>query len=234
MKILTFFSLPPAAWTKIFRTNFIKKGGIRFPEDSLAEDVLFSSHTFLKADGIKFIDDITYYYRLQDSETKSTSKIRNYKYTASLIDGYEKTWQLFKEEDKEDYFINFLNIHLTWWVKNLLLSNLSHNEKKKLLIKAKGLFQLLSKNNIKPTNIAYYSFFELISEENYDNGIIIGEMSLLYEKCIIKNSKIKNELKKSNKKLKKKNEELKTIKSSNSWKITKPIRKLRKSFHSLK
>lgn len=224
---LNFFSLPPVAWTKIFRTNFIKKNQIRFPEDSLAEDLVFSSHAFLKANGIKFIEDIIYFYRLQDSETKSTSRIRNYKYTASFIDGYEKTWELFKEENKEEYFINFLNIHLTWWVRNLILSDLTDNEKKELLIKSKRLFKLLSANNIKPNIKAYSSLFELISEEKYENGIIIGEISYLYEKCTINNERIRNQIKKRNK-------ELKTIKSSNSWKITKPIRKLRKLLYSLK
>ncbi len=168
-----FFSLPPVAWTKIFRTNFIKKNQIRFPDDSLAEDLVFSSHAFLKANGIKFIDDIIYFYRLQDSETKSTSRIRNYKYTASFIDGYEKTWQLFKTENKEEYFINFLNIHLTWWLRNLILSNLNDYEKKELLIKAKELFQLLSKNDIKPNINAYKSIFESISQEKYEKAIML-------------------------------------------------------------
>ncbi|MDR1721890.1 MAG: glycosyltransferase family 2 protein [Methanobrevibacter sp.] len=209
-----FLYLSPAAWTKIFKTRFIKDNNIRFLEDSLAEDLYFSSHAYFKSSKTVFIEDIIYLFRIRDSDVKSTSRLRNYKYTKSLLNGYYKVWELFIKEDGEYYFARTLALHLTWWSRNFLQGDIKRDEKIELLKYAKELFLFLNKNDFKPKNKAYVEFFYFVANEEYEAALKIGKMVLEYEKIV-----------NSNKKLKK---DLKTLKNSKSWKITKPLRKLKK------
>jgi len=47
---------PSFIWIKIFKKSFLEKNNIYFPEDGL-EDVVFTSHVLLKANGIIMLKD---------------------------------------------------------------------------------------------------------------------------------------------------------------------------------
>ena len=56
------FKFPPTAWSKMYRTDFLKKNNIRFQEIKNGEDQLFFIHSMLCADKIKVVNANLYYY----------------------------------------------------------------------------------------------------------------------------------------------------------------------------
>lgn len=56
------FKFPATAWSKMYRTNFIKENNIRFQEIRNGEDQLFFIHCMLSAEKIKVIPENLYFY----------------------------------------------------------------------------------------------------------------------------------------------------------------------------
>lgn len=100
-------------WNKIFRTKWLKKENILFPEGMLFEDNIFSTAAFLKAKNLYVAENYMYFYR-----ENGESLIRNLNH---------KVFDLFKEIDilreilkKENYYdraqyVLFDYISLSFW-----------------------------------------------------------------------------------------------------------------------
>ncbi len=56
------FKYPPTAWSKMYRSEFIKRNNIRFQEIKNGEDQLFFIHAMLCANKIKVVRENLYYY----------------------------------------------------------------------------------------------------------------------------------------------------------------------------
>lgn len=56
------FKYPPTAWSKMYRSDFIKRNNIRFQEIKNGEDQLFFIHAMLCANKIKVVRENLYYY----------------------------------------------------------------------------------------------------------------------------------------------------------------------------
>jgi glycosyltransferase involved in cell wall biosynthesis len=142
----------PSIWTKMFKRNFIIDHNIRFPEGILSEDLSFMVHSYLKANGIVYLNEFVYGYRIRNtSKDKSTIHIRNKKYLMAMIDGYYDTYHILKHLNKEEYFSKIFEGHLQYWILgHFTLSDTTRSEKKELLEKIAFLFDKLDKNEIKP------------------------------------------------------------------------------------
>lgn len=53
-----------AIWNKIYRTDFLRNGNIRFPEGFIYEDLPFFFETLLKSERMSIVDENLYYYRI--------------------------------------------------------------------------------------------------------------------------------------------------------------------------
>jgi poly(ribitol-phosphate) beta-N-acetylglucosaminyltransferase len=188
---IEFLALPPSIWTKIFRRSFIIKNNILFPEGMLAEDVSFFIHTLLKANGIIFLNNYYgYNYRIRDSEAdKSTIHIRNKDYLHAMILGYNDTYNILKQEKKDSYFAIIFKEHLEYWMKCFILSNTTKSEKLELLNDAAFLFEKQADpcfESFINVNEYYLELFDKIKNKEFDDAILISEVSSIFlEKDIV-------------------------------------------------
>ena len=71
------FNLPPVAWAKLYKTDFIKKNNILFQQGCSGEDQIFFISTSLLADSIYILDKNYYYYRKDRPTSLTYSKKKN-------------------------------------------------------------------------------------------------------------------------------------------------------------
>ena len=174
---IEFLRLSPSIWTKIFRKSFLNKNNIRFPEEMLAEDVSFVTHSFLKAKGIIYLNQYYgYNYRIRDSDKeKSTIYIRNKKYLHAMILGYYDTYNILKEEKKESFFPIIFNEHLEYWLTCFITGNTTKAEKLELLNEVVFLFNKVEEYGFKMDE-SYRPLFDKINKNEFEDAIIISNI----------------------------------------------------------
>lgn len=133
---LRLFDIGPSIWTKLFKKDFLVENNIRFLEGMLAEDMYVYIYALFKSRKTVYLDDFySYNYSIRDVEgNKSTIHLRNKKYLASMIKGYEKIDALLINLDFEEYFSNIFKRHFVYWITSLVASGISDSEKKELII----------------------------------------------------------------------------------------------------
>ncbi len=122
--------------------------------------------------------------------------------------------EYFKDDFKEEYYLFLIN---------QLLNQM--NDKNFNNIK-KQIKSLKIENEDIPSDLFFY-YNNLLNSETFEEYTFISELKKEHEELVLKNKKLKKRNNKLNKKLKKSNKLNKEIISSNSWKITKPLRKVR-------
>ena len=135
-KDLRLFDIGPSIWTKLFKKEFLVENNIRFLEGMLAEDMYVYIYALFKSRKTVYLDDFySYNYSIRDVEgNKSTIHLRNKKYLASMIKGYEKVDELIDKLNFEEYFSNIFKRHFVYWITSLVASDISDSEKKELII----------------------------------------------------------------------------------------------------
>ena len=133
---LRLFDIGPSIWTKLFKKDFLVENNIRFLEGMLAEDMYVYIYALFKSRKTVYLDDFySYNYSIRDVEgNKSTIHLRNKKYLASMIKGYEKIDGLLVNLDFEEYFSNIFKRHFVYWITSLVASDISDSEKMELII----------------------------------------------------------------------------------------------------
>lgn len=125
----------PSFWTKIYRSELIKKNNIRFPECVSAEDLNFLLEAYFKSEnGILFLNDkIVYnYFMRMEVEDKSVTKNINFRLVHDSIKAYRLSSELCDEFDIKNKDL-FLNPYLLNWV-NLWLSRKNTKEENKIFL----------------------------------------------------------------------------------------------------
>ena len=219
------------SWSKIYKTDFLKSNEINFPEKLLFEDNAFFYETYLKAKTVSIYPERLYYYRI--NRENSITKTSGYKFSDII-----KNFCLIRNTLKE---MNYLNIYKkTVYNKfiNVILwrySLISEEYKEEFFNKMKEdilkflIFKEVEEDDYKLyfndlNNNLKYKVINILISNNYKEF----DSKTYDEKVKKENKKLKKEnkkLKKENKKLKKKQKE---ILNSKSWKITKPLRTMKK------
>jgi len=170
---LRFFEIGPSIWTKLFRKDFLNENNIEFMEGILGEDLHFYINSLLNSSKTIYLNEFYgYNYKIRDSSNdKSTIHIRNKNYLKQMIVGYYNTWDLLKNKNKEKYFSNVFLRHIVYWITSLIVSDISDDNKKDLII---GINPLLKKQlsytpNFNEKN--YTSLSKPILEDNFDDLI---------------------------------------------------------------
>ncbi len=102
-----------ALWNKIYRTDFLNKNKIRFPEYYIYEDMPFFYETWFKSENICFIRDCCYYYRInRQSSTMSRMESK----VLDRVDMVALTYEMFKELP---YFDEIKTQVATWIIEDL-------------------------------------------------------------------------------------------------------------------
>ena len=217
-----FFSISVTPPNKIYYNEFLKNIKARFPEGLIFEDNPFFYYIYLKAERVSIIRDYLYFYRKNRSgsvTTKASFKFFDlFKIMDIIKDVFVETnnYEIYKiglinyclgsiferfDQVEEEYKDEFFNLIIDY-LKKL---NLNNNE-----------FDSL--NNYVKTH--YENFMVYKSYRDYKGLELHNEINKL--------QKANNDLQKENAKLKKINKTCKNnllrIKSSKSWKLTKPLR----------
>jgi glycosyltransferase involved in cell wall biosynthesis len=170
-----FFSSPPSIWTKIFKRNFIKNNMIWFPVGIVGQDLVFLTEAFLKAKHVFFINQIIASYRVRNNAKDSISFKRNYKYMMGLVKANKLVYDICEDNGKLEYFTFFKN-HLSFWMYQFILSDLSVSEQKEVLKSASFIFQKHQEYGFIPPN-HLNDFYDNIIDGNYDKVILFADKS---------------------------------------------------------
>lgn len=125
----------PSFWTKIYKTELIKKNNIKFPECISAEDLNFLLEAYFKSEnGILFLNNkIVYnYFMRMEVEDKSITKNINFRLVYDSIKAYRLSSKLCDEHDIKNKDL-FLNPYLLNWI-NLWLSRENSKEENKIFL----------------------------------------------------------------------------------------------------
>ncbi|MGN0006158.1 MAG: glycosyltransferase family 2 protein [Candidatus Gastranaerophilaceae bacterium] len=147
-------SLNVALWNKIYRTDFLNKNKIRFPEHYIFEDMPFFYETWFNAKSICFIRDCCYYYRI-NRQTSTMSRIADK--VLDRVDMVALTYDMFK---KLPYY-NEIKTQVTIWIIEDLFHRFTILEgryRREFFFQMKKLFQNLDLENIdiEKLNQCYY------------------------------------------------------------------------------
>lgn len=134
------FCLPPTAWNKLYRKDFLDRHNIKFQEIRNGEDQIFYLHTILTAENIYVLNENLYYY-VKNRLGSITSKSR--KTTDAPISNFYIAENLLKELSYKEKYISqiinkYFNKTLSWYgkcdknFKNIFFENI--NKLKKHLI----------------------------------------------------------------------------------------------------
>ncbi len=143
--IKSFFVLNSSVCNKIFRTKFIKENSLRFLEGVPAEDAYFTYSSLMKSDNIYYNEKVIYYYRVRNtSGTLSVSWNCSKRYFDNINEAYKKLYQLFKDNNRLDYYRFFYAKNLTYMLYKFIDSKSIDDEEKIEVISNMRWFYKLS------------------------------------------------------------------------------------------
>ena len=215
------FNVAVSPVNKLYNHDFIKKYGVKFPENLIFEDNIFFWNAFLNTEKVLFYNEYLYLRRRHSNSTTGggskkfidTIKINNIKIYIF------KNHSLFDQYKDKLYNRKVSSIYSRFTQIREEFKNLFFEEMKKDFIKTleedDGFIDSLNKRNKK-------IFETIISINDSEECLLIIE----HYDLLNKNKSLKKKQKKMKKQIKKYNKENKIILNSNSWKITKPLRSI--------
>lgn len=163
------FKLPPAIMTKIYKKSIISRNNIDFPVGVPAQDLVFYTKYLFKSQGILFMDVPIFKYVIRDKgPNKSVSYLRNKSLLFGYIESYLHLYELFKEYDGNYSWLAAKD--MSYWVKQLVLSDLNDDDKFEILKKSQILFNLFQESNLQCAPI-FEPIFNEMYVSNYENAI---------------------------------------------------------------
>lgn len=224
-----FLRIPPSVWCKIYKRKFIEDNNIKFNEGVAGQDLVFVAHAFLKANGIIFLNKELVNYRIRNENNKSLSFQRNKKYIFGLLESYKLMCNIYKQNHNEHLLSIILEHHLSNWMNQFIVSDLSDSEKREAFIASKSLFKEYNKFKHNPQREHIEHLFSNIINEDYERAISftnaihdLVENQERMENEIIKISGLLHDKNSFGNELKKKTNEiseLKTVKGYMKYKI---------------
>ena len=231
------FTGPFAPWLKLYKKEFLDAYDcFRFPNDLNHNDVPFHVMTFLKASKISFVPEHLYRYRIDNAGSITNNRLKKYDHIFRIIqivedfllsedymEEFKKEFDYFKANRityemygrPEEYFYLAKEELKSVDLGNGLLSNDTS-------FKAKTI---LSSNSLEEYNYKI-KVNEEINSLKRENKSLADEINSLKGK----NKSLIEENKSLNEKFEKSKTKNREILNSKSWKITGPLRRLRKKF----
>ena len=214
-------------WLKLYKKEFLDKHEcFGFPFNLNHQDVPFHVMTFLKASKISYVPEYLYHYRLDNPKSITNNRLIKYDHIFKIIQIVEDflvSEGLFEEFKKEFAYFKVNRITYEISGRNDEYLYLAKEELSKVDLNN----DLLSKNTL----FKAYSILDSNSIEEYRGKIKINKLKKENKSLIKENEKLKKDLQKiknENKSLRKYKDMNKEILNSNSWKITAPLRKLKR------
>ena len=205
-----------APWSKLYKKEFIDDNNLRFDEGIAFDDVPFHVKTLIKAKRLAYVDEILYHYRVDnESSVNNTS--------SNGFDIFKVTDILYDFLVSEGIYNEFEKNFIRFEINHILAYIISTNSEKYFRI-SQTRFKKISNEKI---SMNYEKYKLVIDSKNYTEfkrkylDFELKRLNGIYENLQDNNKKIKREIDD----LKKENKQLL---SSNSWKITSPLRKIKR------
>lgn len=219
---------PPSISSKIFRKKLLNDNNIYFPEGIPSQDLVFVCNAICCSDLIISLNDYLVYNRTIRNDGENLSVTQNIK--PSYIVGSMKAYGLLIDLCKEfkinkDCSYDLLFEHYHYLSYQLNKGHINDNDFDELLKSEE--YSYLKNNDYYKSEKNFDLFFKFFELDTKDAQNFAKSMRKFYD-LKNENKNLKREdknLKKENKRLKKDQE---NILSSNSWKITEPLRKIKK------
>lgn len=223
------FRGPFAPWFKLYKRDFLDRYSFEFPVNLNHNDVPFHVKTFLKASKISLVPEYLYHYRLDNPNSISNTRLKNFKDIFSIIqivDDFLRDEGLFEEFKKEFGYFKI----------NRITYEISGRPNEYFLIAKEQLSEIDLENELLSKNVSFKAKTILNSNsiEEYNSKIEVHRLTNKNKRLSDNYNALKEQnesLKKDLSKTKKKNKEML---SSNSWKITKPLRSFSQLFRKIK
>lgn len=211
---------PPSISSKIFRKKLLIENDIKFPEGIPAQDLVFVCKAICCSNLILSLNKFLVYNRRLREDPNNLSVTQNIE-ISYILKSMQAYWLLIDICEKFDINKNcaysLLSDHYSFLTFQLNKSGLSKKEYNDIFESEEYTFL---KNNSYYKNEKPFNLYFRILEGNISDGL--DYMQLLKKFYNTQNEN--NILKKKNKKLKKEKDD---ILSSNSWKLTSPLRKIK-------
>lgn len=170
----SFYIMNSGVWNKIFRKSFIDKLNLKFIEKLPAEDAMFTTYCFIKAQSVYYINDIVYLYRQREGDSISTNATINY------FEGINKAYKHIYLNFKENKEINFYRFYYAKSVMYILYkfidSNLSYEDKLYVLKQMSWFYKLSFKLKVPMCQKVASYMIQKINEEKYDEVILMCDI----------------------------------------------------------
>ena len=220
------FKGPAAPWFKLYKKEFLDEYDyFEFPINLIHNDIPFHAKTILKASKISFVPEYLYHYRNDNPNSISNTRLSKIYDIFRIIDLVE---DFLKSEDLFEYFKE----EFAFLKTDQIVYQIRGRTNEYFNIAKKELSEVDLNNEYITKNIRFKanSILNSKSIEEYNYKIEIYQLKNKNAKLSkdIRQLKVQNtELKNKNNKLKKQKDE---ILNSNSWKLTKIFRSMRKKF----
>lgn len=216
------FKISVTSPNKIYKKEYLNEINAKFPEGLIFEDNPFFYETYLKAKNVSLIRDFLYFYRINRKDSIILKSDKNY---FDLIKIHDLCTKIFIETGNFDQYKFDL---LDYTINNLFYRCSQINE-----IYKEEFFELIKqkfeKMNLKVDEIEGLNNSSQSKYQNIINSSSYRELELLEKinQIMNNNSKLQRQKQLSE-------EQLQKIVSSNSWKITKPLRTIGLELRKLK
>lgn len=229
------FTGPFAPWLKLYKKEFLDAHEcFKFPNDLNHNDVPFHVMTFLKASKISFVPEHLYRYRIDNAGSITNNRLKKYDHIFRIINIVEDF--LLSEDYMEEFkkeFDYFKANRITYEIYGrpeeyfyLAKDELKSVDLGNGLISDDTSFKaktILSSNSLEEYNYKIKANDEINALKREKKSLEEETNSLKRE-----NNSLADENKMLNEKLEKSKSKNREILNSKSWKITEPLRKLRR------
>lgn len=158
-----------SVWNKIYRTEFLKKLGVKFQEAFIYEDLPYFYEVYTQAKKVVLLKEFLYSYRINNQNSTMTRTDKNVK---DRVDMASLTYDILK---KQKYFEKIKSTLLNTIIHDLFYRCLIINSRyqKEYFFRMQKFFKTLDTTDIDDTLIKsrYYPHFCEIKKRSYDEII---------------------------------------------------------------
>lgn len=212
-----------APWSKLYKKEFLDAyDDFKFDLGLAFDDVPFHVKSILRSKNVSYINKVLYHYRVDNANSVNSTSSNGYD-IFKIMDIVEDILK------QENYFDDLKKDFYKFKVSHILIYIISTGSEEYFKM-TKDEFSRINGDYLGKNTFIRRRFELVLESETLEEFKPKYEILLLdnevkkYEKKIKKLQKDNSKLKKENKKLKKENND---ILNSRSWKITKPLRKIR-------
>lgn len=171
----SFFIMNSSVCNKIFKKEFIDKLNLRFVVGLPAEDAIFTTYCFIKAERVFYAQCLVFNYRQRKGGSISSSCSKDY--FNGINKAYRMIYENFRDNNYLGYYRYFYSKSMNYIIYKFIDSTLlEYEERKKILTEMQWFYKLTEELEVPPCQK---------SVEKIIKKVIDGELEVALEYCNI-------------------------------------------------